>query len=108
MISAGTCHAQILHASTLGWWDVVTGKSHFKKRATGQHWSHKIHPGPCSAVGSTPPSPMGFPLFHGRGEQAWLVGLAWRQAEVRKQKAKLPAAEMLQNIPASISIIILR
>lgn len=106
-ISAGTCHAQILHASTLGQQDVATGKSHFKNRATGQCWSYKVNTGLCPAIGSTPPSLMGFPLLHGRGGQAWLVGLAWRQAEVHEEKAKLPATEMLQDITASISIIIL-
>lgn len=54
-----------------------------------------------------PPSLMRFPLFHGRAEQAWLVGLAWRQAEVHEQKAKFPTAEMFQDTTATISIIIL-
>jgi len=98
---------QMPHASTVGQQDVATSKSHFKKQATGQCWSHKVKPGLCPAVGSTPPRLLGFLLFRGRGEQAGLVGLAQRQAQVHELKAKLAATEMIQDIAANISTTIL-
>lgn len=70
--------------------------------------SHEVSHEPSPATGSTPPDLMGFPFFHGRKQQAWLVELAWRRTAMNKQKPKLPATEMLQGITASISIIILR
>lgn len=100
--SAGTCHAQIPHSSVPGQQQVTFGKHHFKTK------SPQVSAGPTKSSPSPhPPSLMRFPLFHRWAEQAWLVGLAWRQAEVHEQKAKFPTAEMLQDTTATISIIIL-
>lgn len=86
------------------WQDVAASKSHLKKKKRPEvsSVSQKVNPGPSPSLLTV----TGFPLFHGRGEQAWLVGLAWRQA-VYEQKEKFPATEMLPDITASISIILL-
>lgn len=98
--SADTCCAQILPASPWG-----SCQTLLQKKGPQVSAGHTM-----SSVGCVLPQaqPLQVP-WDSHSSMGEMSGLAWWGCHgVHKQKPKLPASEMLQDITASISIIISR